>query len=267
MTLFPGSVHESAPTNTIILSPHPGADSACAAHSLVSRADVSLRAFQTGCSRSPPSCRVAGRRTHVCACVHAMQTCVHTSVLTLEHGQLQAGRQASRLRLPFRLPAHGLLANFQSWFAWGWVLFPTMCWGGGVTSLHHQLLLRERGEEMGRGGSLDSLPRVDGAAGHSSSQGLGGVLGSTAQGQHFLPGGSCWEEGAVGSRGPCNPEGSGALLSWPPAPGRCRQPGRRLQGLPGGRSAALVLTSGTRPEGTTFRRTCSRKPGPLSNDE
>ena len=117
------------------------------------------------------------------------------------------------------------------------------------------------------GGSLDSLPRVDRSAEHSSSQGLGGVLGSAAQGQHFLPGGGCREEGAAGSSGPCNPEGPGPSLSGPPAPGRCRQPGRRLQGLPGGRSAALVLTSGTRPEGTTSRRTFSRRPGPLLNDE
>ena len=64
-------------------------------------------------------------------------------------------------------------------------------------------------------------------------------------------------------------------LQWPlqprgarsPAPGSCWQPGRQLQGLPGGRSAALVLTSGTRPEGTTSRRAFSRRPGPLSNDE
>lgn len=158
-------------------------------------------------------------------CVHAMQTCVHISVLTLEQGQLQAGRQASRLRLPFRLPAHGPLATVFRVDSHGDGSYSRPCAGEGGSPLSTTSSSCERGERKWVGGNLDSPPRVDGAAGHGSSQGLGGVLGSAAQGQHFLLGGGCWEEGAVGSSSPCNPEGPGAPLSWPPAPGSCLQLG------------------------------------------
>ena len=220
MTLFPGSVHESAPTNTIILSPHPGADSACAAHSLVSRADVSLRAFQSGCSRSPLSCRVAGRRTHVCACVHAMQTCVHTSVLTLEHGQLQAGRQASRLRLPFRLPAHGLLATVFRVGSRGDGSYSRPCTGAGGSLLSTTSSSCERGERKW----------------------VGGESGLTAQ-----SGWGCWTQLLPGAG-----RGSGEHSSRPAFPS-----GWELLG--GGRSGLQGPLQPRRIRGPALLAPCSRK--------
>ena len=213
MTLFPGSVHESAPTNTIILIPHPGADSACAAHSLVSRADVSLRALQSGCSRSPPSCRVAGRRTHVCACVHAMQTCVHTSVLTLEHGQLQAGRQASRLRLPFRLPAHGLLATVFRVGSRGDGSYSRPCTGAGGSLLSTTSSSCERGERKWVWGVWTHCQEWMGLLDTAPPRGLEGFWGAQLKASISFRVGAAgrraqWAPGAPATQkdqGPCSP--------------------------------------------------------------
>lgn len=144
---------------------------------------------------------------HVCAHVHAMQTCAYQCP---RFGAGAAPSWEASVPAPFAFPASSGRC-LQSWFAWGWVLFPTLCWEEG-SLLSTTSSSCERGERKWVGGSLDSPPRVDGSAGHSSSQGLGGVLGSAAQGQHFLLGGGCREEGAAGSSGPCNPEGPGPLL-------------------------------------------------------
>lgn len=74
----------------------------------MSRADGSLRSISERLQPcvTPPPLPLAMRLTGTRLCVHMCTLCrrVHTSVLGLEQGQLQAGRQASRLRLPFRLP-------------------------------------------------------------------------------------------------------------------------------------------------------------------
>lgn len=219
MTLFPGSVHESAPTNTIILlSPHPGADSARAAHSLVSRADVSLRAFQSGCSRSPPSCRVAGRHTYVCACVRAMQTCVHTSVLTLEHGQLQAGRQVSRLRLPFRLPAHGPLVTVFRVGLRGDGSYSRPCAGERGSLLSTTSSSCERGERKWVGGGVwTHLPEWMGLLDMAPPRGWEGFWGAQLKASISFRVGAAgrrvqWAPGAPATQKDQGPRSPGPLL-------------------------------------------------------
>lgn len=241
MTLFPGSAHESAPTNTIILpNPHPEADSACAGHPPVSRADGSLRSISERlqpCVTPPPSplpCEAGP--AHACVCTCARYADVHTSVLGLEQGQLQAGRQGPGSAC---FPASSGRC-LQSWFSWGWVLFPDPVLGGGVTFTTSSSQVRE-GRGNGRGQSGPHHPEWMGLLDTAPSQGLGGCWECSSR-PAFPSGWGLQGGGHSGLQWPLQPRGTRSS-----APGSCWQLGDSA-GPAWGRSAALVLTSGTRPE-------------------
>lgn len=121
-------------TPIILPNPHPEADSAALDTHVVSRAGGSLRSISDGCSPvTPPPLPLAMRLTG-CACVHM---CTHAGVCIPVSSVL--GRGSSNWEgSPGSVCLSGFLQRcLQSWFSWGWVLFPTLCWEEGVTSLYH----------------------------------------------------------------------------------------------------------------------------------